>query len=294
MSMVTQTDWKERGQRAVGAATDLATGLFKGLQNIGSRVQSAQYRPILEAFCAWTGLMAAQHGKLQRAEIEAFRNFLLQNAQHPVFGGFPLEELIEKFRSYAIKAFLDEREVFDSVLHPISQDSEEAKLIVTGCLNVIYADGQCDESERFYLEQLALRLAVNTEVLARRMGIILPPVQTTPFQTASQSAPYQAPPQPAPYQAPSQPAPYQAPSQPAPYQAPPQPAPYQAPPQPAPYQAPPQSAPYQAPPQPAPLQNAASPIPTSGYSVPSSSGSVVCSLCQGKGCVFCSQTGFKA
>ncbi|GAB0055712.1 hypothetical protein SIID45300_00007 [Candidatus Magnetaquicoccaceae bacterium FCR-1] len=274
--MVTQTDWKEKGQRAMGAATDLATGLFKGLQNIGSRVQSAQYRPIVEAFCAWTGLMAAQHGKLQRTEIEGFRNFLLQNTQHPVFGGFPLEELIDKFRDYAIKAFLDERAVFDAVLHPIPQDSEEAKLIVTGCLNVIYADGQCDENERMLLEQLAQRLAVNTEVLARRMGIILPPpVHAAPFRAAP--SPFQAAPQPAPYQA-----------APSPFQAAPQPAPYQA--APPPVQAAP--SPFQAAPQPAPYQAAPPPVQAAPTAVRSSGGEP-CSLCQGKGCVFCNQTGFK-
>ncbi|MBF0261861.1 MAG: TerB family tellurite resistance protein [Magnetococcales bacterium] len=261
--MVTQTDWKEKGQRAVGAATDLATGLFKGLQNIGSRVGSAQYRPIVEAFCAWTGFMAAQHGKLQRTEIEGFRNFLLQNVQHPVFGGFPLDELIDKFRDYAIKAFLDERAVFDAVLHPIPQDSDEAKLIITGCLNVIYADGQCDENERQLLEQLAQRLAVNTEVLARRMGIILPnPVRSAPYQAAA----YQATPQP-----------YQAAPQPAPYQAAPPPPPVQTPPSPA----------YQVAPPPPPPSVQASPSPARP------AGGVPCSLCQGKGCVFCNQTGIK-
>ncbi|MBF0126773.1 MAG: TerB family tellurite resistance protein, partial [Magnetococcales bacterium] len=172
--MVIQNEWMGRGQRAVGAATDLATGLFKGLQNLGPRIQSAQYKPIVEAFCAYTGLMAAQHGRLQRTEIDGFRNFLLQNRQHPVFGGFPLEELIEKFKNYAVRAFLDESEPFTTVLHPIAQGSEEANLIVAGCLNVIFADGRCDENERRQLDQLAARLGVDTERLAQNMGVSLP------------------------------------------------------------------------------------------------------------------------
>jgi tellurite resistance protein len=248
--MITQNnDWKERGQRAVGAATDLASGLFRGLQNIGPRIQATQYKPIVEAFCAWCGLMAAQHGRLQRTELDGFRNFLLQNREHPVFGGFPLEELIDKFRQYAIKAFLEESEVFNTVLNPIAQDSEEARLILTGCMNVIYADGHCDENERLQLEQLANRLGVNTDAMARKMGVILP----APSRQSS-AAPHLSP---------------FARSATAPAQAAP----------------PPQQA---APPPPPMPQQAAPPPPP-----PPRAGGEPCSLCQGKGCVFCNQTGFK-
>ncbi|MBF0628991.1 MAG: TerB family tellurite resistance protein [Magnetococcales bacterium] len=255
--MNTQNEWKERGQRAVGVATDLAAGLFKGLQNIGPRIQATQYRPVVEAFCAWCGLMAAQQGRLQRTEIEGFRNFLLQNRQHPIFGGFPLEELIDKFKSYAIKAFLEENEIFNTVLHPIPQDSEEAKLIITGCLNVIYADGQCDENERVQLEILANRLGIYTEALARKMGVILPP----PVHRAA-----------SPHLSPFGGAPVAGSS---PFQAPPSPPIYAAPPPPV------QSAPPPPPPPPPAPQPAAR------------AGGETCSLCQGKGCVFCNQTGFK-
>ncbi|MBF0191284.1 MAG: TerB family tellurite resistance protein [Magnetococcales bacterium] len=257
--MSTQNEWKERGQRAVGAATDLATGLFRGLQNIGPRIQANQYKPIVEAFCAWTGLMAAQHGRLQRTELDGFRHFMLQNREHPVFGGFPLEELLDKFRNYAIKAFLEETEIFHTVLNPIPQDSEEARLIITGCMNVIYADGHCDENERLSLEQLANRLGVNTDSMARKMGVILPaptrPQPSTPHlspfaRSATAAPPYPATPEPQPYAAPQ------------PYVAPP----------------PPQAAP----PPPPPPSPAARPA-----------GGQPCTLCQGKGCVFCNQTGYK-
>ncbi|MBF0614684.1 MAG: TerB family tellurite resistance protein [Magnetococcales bacterium] len=251
--MNTQNEWKERGQRAVGAATDLAAGLFKGLQNIGSRVQSAQYKPIVEAFCAWCGLMAAQKGRLKRTEIEAFRNFLLQNRQHPVFGGFPIEELIDKFKEYAVKAFLEEDAVFHTVLHPIPQDSEEARLIVTGCLNVIYADGYCDDAERQQLDLLAQRLGINTEIMARKMGIILPP--TNPAATPYYGSVGQA----------------AVPSGGSPFQAMPAPQAYAPPPP------PPQAAPSPPPPV---------------ASVPPAGGQL-CGMCQGKGCVFCNQTGYK-
>ncbi|MBF0270906.1 MAG: TerB family tellurite resistance protein [Magnetococcales bacterium] len=271
--MSTQNEWKERGQRAVGAATDLATGLFRGLQNIGPRIQAAQYKPIVEAFCAWSGLMAAQHGRLQRTELDGFRNFLMQNREHPIFGGFPLEELIDKFRNYAIKAFLEETDIFYTVLNPIPQDSEEARLIITGCLNVIYADGHCDENERMQLEQLANRLGVNTEVMARKMGVILP------APTRQSASPYLSP---FARSATAMPSPPPAAPEPPPYSAPQQ---SYAPPPPAPA---PQQQPYAPPP---PPPQAAPPPPPAPAARPA--GGSICTLCQGKGCVFCNQTGYK-
>ncbi|MBF0437982.1 MAG: TerB family tellurite resistance protein [Magnetococcales bacterium] len=221
--MVAQNEWMDRGHRAVGAATDLATGLFRGLQNIGPRIKAAQYKPVVEAFCAYTGLLAAQHGRLQRTEIDGFRNFLLQNGQHPVFGGFPLEELIDKFKNYAVRAFLDENQVFSEVLNPIARGSEEAHLIVAGCMSVIYADGNCDANEQTLLDQLSQRLGVDTTRMAQSMGIFLPSAPRTQSPTRAISSPPPPPP-------------------------------------------PPVATPNREP----------------------------CSMCQGKGCVFCNQTGFKA
>lgn len=241
--MVMQNEWKERGHRAVGAAADLASGLFRGVQNIGPRIQAAQYRPIVEAFCAYTGLMAAQHGRLQRTEIDGFRNFLLQNRQHPVFGGFPLDELIDKFKNYAVKAFLEETEIFSSVLNPIPPNSDEAQLIVAGCLSVIFADGHCDANERVQLDQLARRLNVDTALMARNMGVSLPDSSASGAMT------------------------------------------------------PPVLPPVMASPQAAPSRGSAFSQAAASISVPtaqSGSGREMCTFCQGKGCVFCNETGFKS
>ncbi|MBF0181664.1 MAG: TerB family tellurite resistance protein [Magnetococcales bacterium] len=256
--MATQNEWMERGQRAVGAATDMATGLFRGLQNLGPRIQASQYKPIVEAFCAYTGLMAAQHGRLRRAEIDGFRNFLMQHRQNPVFGGFPMDELIDKFRNYAVRAFLEETAIFDTVLHPIARGSDEARLIVTGCLSIVYADGRCDENERVQMEQLATRLGVDTWRMMQELGVVLP------SWSGASAPPPPPPPSPA-------------------HAAPPPPPPvYAAPPPPPPA--------YAAPPPPPPAHAAAPPPPAR----PAASGREPCSFCQGAGCVFCNNTGFKA
>ncbi|MBF0296155.1 MAG: TerB family tellurite resistance protein [Magnetococcales bacterium] len=253
--MATQNEWVERGQRAVGAATDMATGLFRGLQNLGPRIQAAQYKPIVEAFCAYTGLMAAQHGRLRRQEIDGFRNFLMQNRQNPVFGGFPLDELIDKFRNYAVRAFLEETAIFDTVLHPIARGSDEARLIVTGCLSIVYADGRCDESERIQMEQLATRLGVDTWRMMQELGVVLPSWSGSPAPAAHVAAP-----------------------------PPPPPAYATAPP-------PPPPPAYAAAPPPPPAQTAPPPPPPAR---PAAAGREPCSFCQGTGCVFCNNTGFKA
>lgn len=256
--MVIQNEWTQRGQRAVGAATDLATGLFRGIQNIGPRIQAAQYKPIVEAFCAYTGLMAALRGRLQTTEIDGFKNFLLMNRQHPVFGGFPLDELVDKFKNYAVRTFLNETEIFSSVLNPIQKNSEEAQLIVAGCMSVIYADGHCDANELKELNQLAQRLEVNIESMAQNMGVVLPQVNQPHVQP---QAPLQVQPN---------------------FQ--PQP------------QLQPQSQPQSMPRTSAFARTVSTTGSTSVTPVSSqgAAGQEKCSLCQGKGCVFCNQSGFKS
>ncbi len=242
MAIPTST-WEERGQRAVGAAADLATGLFKGLRGIGGRVQAARFRPTVEALCASAGLIAAQQGRLKRAEIDGFRRFLQNNRQHPVIGQFQPDELLALFRDYAVKAFLEEDDAFTQVLDRVGTATDEANLIVLGCLSVVFADGQCSPQEREQIDSLAGRLGVNVDRLAQSVGVTLP----APLAT---------------YQPPAAiPAPMSTPAAP-PAMSPPPAAP----------------APVMAPPP------VAAPAPAAGR--------VPCGLCQGKGCVFCNQTGF--
>lgn len=168
------TNWEERGQRAVTSATDLASGIFQGFRGIGTRIKAARFRPVIEAFCAYTGLIAAENGRLKQVEIDSFRSFLIEQRNHPVIGHFSPDELVDKFRGYAIKAFLEENDVFVSVLDPIQSGSEEGQLIMTGCLAITYADGICDAGERQQLENLASRLSINLDQLTGNMGVSLP------------------------------------------------------------------------------------------------------------------------
>ena len=280
-------NWEQRGQRAVGAAADLATGLFKGFRSLGGRIQAARFQNVVEAFCAYSGLLAAQNGRLKQAEIASFRNFLVENRQHPVLGHFTPDELVDKFRHYAIKAFLEEHETFTSVLDNINKQSEEASLVVAGCLTVTFADGHCDQAEREQLDRLAINLQVDLLQLSQSMGVVLPPTgmayhsPTAAPQPTIQSHPL---PQPVPVvparQQPAFPAPTQ--QQPAP-QAPTgggssfaravggtTPPPAQ-----------PWSTQTQ---QPAPPTPAATAAPAQ---------KAACTFCQGKGCTFCNNTGFK-
>ena len=263
------TNWDQRGQRAVGAAADLTAGLIKGFRSIGGRIQAARYKSVIEAFCASSGLVAAQNGRLKREEIAGFRRFLVENRQHAVLGHFSPDELIDKFREYAIKAFLEDDDAFVAVLDQIPKQSEEAKLIVTGCLAVVYADGQCDHLEQAQMDKLARDLDVDLKQLSDNMQVSLPPAE----QPAEQS--------------PAQPA--AQPAAPAPRggsshftqsiaSAAPPPRPVPAP-SPMVQQPPAPSLPNEPPPPPAPR----TPPP----------GKTACTFCSGKGCAFCGNTGYR-
>ncbi len=169
------TNWEERGQRAVGAAADLTAGLIKGFRSLGGRIQAARFQSVIDGFCASAGLVAAQNGRLKREEVEGFRRFLVENRQHPVLGHFAPDELVDKFRDYAVKAFLEDDEAFVRVLDQIPKRSEEANLILTGCLAVVYADGHCDQLEQTQIEKLARDLGVNLKQLSDNMQVSLPP-----------------------------------------------------------------------------------------------------------------------
>lgn len=218
------TNKGERGRRTAPSNSFFASGLFQGFRNIGTRIKAAHYKPVIEAFCACAGRIAAEDGRLKPAEIAGFRRFILENHAHPVICNFVPDELQEKFKAYAIHVFLEEEEAFIRVLDPIVPGSEAAQMIVTGCLAVAFSDGVCDPGERLQLENLAVRLGVEIGELTQALGVDLPPASHS-------SNPDKAPQQ-------------QAASDPQPV------------------------------------------IPNSEQQV--------CTLCQGKGCVFCNGTGFKS
>lgn len=242
----------EAGQQTARSSF-LSSGLFQGFRNMATRIKAAHFQPVVEAFCACAGRIAAENGRLKLVEVKAFRYFVIENQAHPILKNFPPEELAEKFKTYAIHAFLEEEEAFVRVLDPITPGSEEAQMIITGCLAVAFSDGVCDTGQRLQLEQLATRLGVETEALTQSMGVKLPPVSRASRLGSALATPI------------SQPAQASALQQPV-YSR--QPAQASAPQRPA---------------QP-------NPPPPAGQG----GQQAICTLCQGKGCVFCNNTGVKS
>lgn len=62
----------------------MVTGLCKGLHNIGGHIQSARHMAVIEAFCAYTGLIAAPNGRLKQWEVAGFRHFLVREDQRTI------------------------------------------------------------------------------------------------------------------------------------------------------------------------------------------------------------------
>lgn len=169
---------------AIPSPSLLSSGLLQGFRNLGMRVKAAHYRPVMEAFCACLGQMAAADGRLKPAELAGFRRFVLENHANPVMGSFPADELVEKFKAYAIQAFLEEDEVFIRVLDPITPGSEAAQMIVAGCLAVAHADGVCDKQEEQYLAALGRRFGVDLDGLTKGLEEASTPPATRPSRLA--------------------------------------------------------------------------------------------------------------
>ncbi|MBF0161548.1 MAG: tellurite resistance TerB family protein [Magnetococcales bacterium] len=210
---------------SISSGSLLSSGLLQGFRNLGTRIQAVHYRPVMEAFCACAGRMAAADGRLKPAEVAGFRRFVLENQSNPVLGSFPVEELAAKFQEYAVKVFLGEEEAFVRVLNPIAPGSEAARMIVAGCLAVAHADGVCDNQEQQHLEQLAQRLGVPmAEWAAGVVDVDVTPPPTSPPLSLPRpsrlgSVLQSAPPSPSPPSPPPSPSP-PSPSPPSPPPAP--------------------------------------------------------------------------
>jgi stress response protein SCP2/tellurite resistance protein len=176
--MAQDSTWSRRGEQAVGAAADLVAGLGRGLGQLGGRIRRGQYRAFVEGLCAVAGDVASQNGRLKKEELEGFRKFLVDNRANPAIKPFDPDELTEKFREYAIKAFLCEETAFLRAVDEVKRSSEKkgelGELIVIAALGIAYADGDCDELELQTIEQYAKALQVELPTLVRSLGIELP------------------------------------------------------------------------------------------------------------------------
>lgn len=166
--------WARRGEQAVGAATDLVIGVGRGFASIGSRLKRSQYQAFADGLCAVAGDVASQNGRLKAEEIQAFRNFVLSNREHPAVKPFDPEDLTERFKDFAIKAFLCDDATFARVIDQAKLkaegSSELGEMVLLGALAIAYADGDCDEREQSTLQSYADRLTVDLPELLQRVA----------------------------------------------------------------------------------------------------------------------------
>ena len=180
--MAESSTWSRRGERAVGAAADLVGGLGRGFGQVGKRIRRGQYKVFAEGLCAVAGDVASRNGRLKPEEITGFRSFLVENRDNPAIKFFEPDVLAQKFRDYAVKAFLCDDEAFIRVIDEVKQSSKNGKelsdVILIGALSIAFADGECDDFELEAIQDYADRLSVDLPALVGDMGLVLPATGT--------------------------------------------------------------------------------------------------------------------
>ena len=191
-------DWQKTGESVVNASADLISGFSKGIKGIGNRFKRSKHAELVEALCAISGDVVSQNGRFRPEEERAFRDFILQNREHPAFTAFETDELVEKMKNYAIACFLCDKEKIVSAIQGIEQNSDSAKFIILATFSLAFGDGYCDASEARCIREYATLLGVDLTPLSNELNITLPelpmptvsqqPIPTEPGKTASTSA----------------------------------------------------------------------------------------------------------
>ncbi|MFC1623316.1 TerB family tellurite resistance protein [Patescibacteria group bacterium] len=185
-------NWEQRGANAVNAGADLATGIFSAVRGIGGRLKRSKHEKFIDAFCAMTGSMAAQNGRLLPEEIQAFKNFLLQNRANPVFAHFEVDELVSRLEKFAVAEFLCKGEEITRAIDGIDVGGDSAKMALLGALAVAFADGDCDAREAMKINEYSAQLGLSLSALSSEFQIQIPqlPAQSNdPAEFARVSAP---------------------------------------------------------------------------------------------------------
>lgn len=167
-------DWQKRGENVVNSGIDFVAGIGRGFMNLGGAIKRGKYANFIETFCAIAGDVASQNGRFEAAETEGFKRFLLDHHDNPVIAAFPVDDLLAKFRQYAIAAFLCDEEKLVKAIHGVEAGSDEARMVIIGALAIAYADGTCDTAEAACIEQYAKKLKVDLAQLAHELNLALP------------------------------------------------------------------------------------------------------------------------
>jgi tellurite resistance protein len=167
-------DWQKRGASVVNSGVDFVAGMGHAFKNLGSVIKRGKYANFIETFCAIAGDVASQNGRFEATETEGFKRFLLNNHDNPVIGAFPIDDLLGKFKQYAVAAFLCDEEKLIKAMAGVEPGSEEARLVIIAALAVAYADGECDTREAACLLQYAKRLNIDLAQLAQELNFSLP------------------------------------------------------------------------------------------------------------------------
>ena len=167
-------DWQKRGENVVNSGIDFVAGIGHAFTNLGSVIKRGKYANFIETFCAIAGDVASQNGRFEPAETEGFKRFLLNNHDNPVIGAFPVDDLLAKFRQYAIAAFLCDEEKLIKAIKGVEAGSEDARMVIIAALAVAYADGECDTKEAACILQYAKKLNIDLAQLAHELNLSLP------------------------------------------------------------------------------------------------------------------------
>ncbi|WP_295455039.1 TerB family tellurite resistance protein [uncultured Thiodictyon sp.] len=167
-------DWQKRGESVVNSGIDFVSGIGHAFKNLGGAIKRGKYANFIETFCAIAGDVASQDGRFEPSETEGFKRFLLDHHDNPVIAAFPVDDLLGKFKQYAIAAFLCDEEKLVKAIHGVEAGSDEARTVIIGALAIAYADGNCDAAESACIAQYARKLDVDLAQLAHELNLSLP------------------------------------------------------------------------------------------------------------------------
>jgi tellurite resistance protein len=167
-------DWQKRGENVVNSGVDFVAGIGHAFMNLGGAIKRGKYANFIETFCAIAGDVASQDGRFEPSESEGFKRFLLDHHDNPVIAAFPIDDLLGKFKQYAIAAFLCDEEKLVKAIKGVEPGSEEARTVMIAALAVAYADGECAPAEAACIARYAKKLNIDLAQLAQELNLLLP------------------------------------------------------------------------------------------------------------------------
>ncbi|MFC1609139.1 hypothetical protein ACFL3M_03035 [Patescibacteria group bacterium] len=167
-------EWEQRGANAINAGADFLTGVGGAFKGLGNRFKRGKHQAFIEAFCAIAGSIAAQNGRLLPEEVQALKQFLLNNRNNPAFTSFEVDELVAKMKEYAVAEFLCEGEKITRAVDGVEPGSDSAKMALLGALAIAFADSDCDINEARKVNEYSSRLNLSLPALSSEFQIQIP------------------------------------------------------------------------------------------------------------------------